>query len=96
MTQTTQSSAMTYQHARREPYSQSEIIINSQESNDLSLTKILPKLLPLLIRLIFEKNETSKIETITQIGSVLNMEDIVCAALTSVNSGDLAASQLNE
>ena len=55
------------------------------------LKKLLPQLLPLLIKLFFASNFTTRLENITQIGSLLNLDQIVKSALETINMTELAA-----
>ena len=48
------------------------------------LDKIIPKLIPLVISLIFAKTTSDRIELFSKIGQILNLDNVVTAALASI------------
>lgn len=52
-----------------------------EKSSNLNLQELLPKLFPLLIKLILSNNITDKIETLTLIGQLFQLDEIVSTSL---------------
>ena len=57
--------------------------------------KLLPKILPLLFKLFFANEVTTRIEIIMQIGTLFNLDLVVKSALDSINISGLAAGSLH-
>lgn len=83
--------ALSSQHQQPDTASQNAMMNNSPIQNPTqisplqqSIAELLPKILPLLIKLIFANSIPDKVECLIQIGQILQLDSIVTAALSSL------------
>ena len=67
----------------------------SRGNETWDLSAIVPKLIPLVIKFLFLQSLTDKIECLTQIGKILNLESIITEALLNINVTSISTSQEN-
>ena len=59
--------------------------LNPPTTTSQAWTALLPQILPLVIRLLFAQNHTDKIEILTLLGQLLNIDHIIATALASLH-----------
>ena len=85
-----------FQNRPTSPYNHEDNIPQTpqtQSCNQITLEALLPKLLPLLIKLLFATEITTKIEVITEIGTILKLDQVVGAALKTISLGSTTPEQ---
>ena len=75
----------TYQSSQQSHNIEDANANNTPQSFINMLTPLIPKLLPLIIRLLFSKSTSEKIECLINIGQIFQVDSIVTAALSSLD-----------
>ena len=67
-----------------ETLTSSENCTSTNENNLAHLLSLLPKILPIFIKIIFTQDLTVKIQSLTEIGQILNMDSLIASTLSSM------------